>query len=71
MAWTDEELSDAALVELPHDAYRLQIEGKEIDVPGWMVGDEKQVKLKSRAAAEIRHRFAKKFYNIPDNLFGR
>ncbi len=60
MAWTDEELQNADLIHGPErnksDTYRLRVEGKWLDVPGWMVGDEKMVNLRVRAARIIRER---------------
>ena len=66
MAWSDKELREAELVYGPDtmnsDTYRLQIEateekkGKRLDIPGWIVGDEKGALLRLRAAKIIRER---------------
>ena len=66
MAWSDKELREAELVYGPDtmnsDTYRLQIEateekkGKRLDIPGWIVGDEKGTLLRLRAAKIIRER---------------
>lgn len=69
--WTDEELRHAELIwgpeKLRSDTYRLHIpktgekDGKWVDVPGWMVGDEAMVKFLTRAAKIIRERLAEKY----------
>lgn len=71
MAWTDEEMNTAKLIHGPDsvnsDTYRLWIEktdyadGKMLNVPGWMVGDQKGAELRMRAAAVIRRRLAEQY----------
>jgi len=60
MAWADEELRAAEIIHGPErgksDTYRLRAEGKWLDVPGWMVGDEKMALLRLKAARIIRER---------------
>lgn len=70
MAWTEQEMREAELIHGPtasqSDTYRLHIRGtvenpgKFIDVPGWMVGDAKMVKERTRAAEIILERIRTK-----------
>ncbi len=74
MKWIEDELRQANVIHGPDqmhsDTYRLSIpktdekKGKELDVPGWMVGDVDKAELVIRAARIIRDRAAEKFYGI-------
>lgn len=69
MKWTDQRMREAEIIHGPDsmnsDTYRLRIEGvdgkpgKQLDVPGWMVGDPEGAALRMRAAAIIRERILK------------
>lgn len=63
--WTDEELRSAKIVHGPtsnlSDTYRLTIQKKDgtekrLDVPGFMVGDQKGAELRMKAAKIILER---------------